>query len=330
MMSGNMEVPRYQPPPSTPSNPQRSLGCIFLSFIVGGLLPIVGCACLIFATLAGFGVLLGDITGVQQETGPAIGVIDLTGPILEGTGFGMTPTYLKEQLDWMEKNKDVKALVIRADSPGGGVNASDEIWKAVEDFNKPVVVYMRGTCASGCLYVASAADELIASRNTIVGSIGVISTFFNVAELIDDIGVSVEVIVTGENKDFGSPFRELTLEERLFWQEQLEVVLDHFVEVVANRPGSRLTETEVRALATGQAWIATEALQLGLIDGIGYEKDALDYAAQLAGIQDYRIQEYPYGLSELLRLFTSPGFSVEAKLLDEVLQPSLQYRYYGP
>lgn len=326
MMTGNMDNPRYS---TQPANASRSMGCIFAAFIVGGMLPVVACSCLVFATLAGFGVFLGDLSGAEQETGPAVGVIDLYGPIVEGSGFGTNPAYIKEQLDWMDENKDVKALVIRADSPGGGVNASDEIWKAVEDFSKPVVVYMHGTCASGCLYVASAADESIASRNTVVGSIGVISTFFNVEELTDDVGVSVDVIITGENKDFGSPFREMTEEERAFWKGQLEIVLDHFVQVVANRSGSTLTEAQVRELATGQAWIAPDALQLGLIDSLGYEKDALDYAAQLAGMGDYRVQEYPFGFSELFRLFTSPSFSLKSAV-DEVIQPVLEYRYYGP
>ncbi len=243
----------------------------------------------------------------------------------------------------MADNNDVEAVVIRANSPGGGVNASDEMWYAVEQFRqdtgKPVVVYMQGLCASGCLYVAAATDELFANRNTLVGSIGVISTFFNAEELLDDIGVEAQVVATGDTKDFGSIFRELTPEEEAFWRIQIGVVLDNFIDVVANRDGSTLTTAQVTELANGRVWIASEALNLGLIDQIGYEDDAIAYAASLAGLRDYRVIEYPFNLSffeifsattnlpNLESYFALPSAN---DLVDSLQQPPLQYRYLGP
>ncbi len=324
------------PPPPQQQRGGRTVLWVFVALITGFLLPVCACAVLMITTTFSANTILNRLSETEEETGPAIGVIDLIGPISTGDGFGATTGNITEQLEWMADERDVKAVVIRANSPGGGINASDELWAAVRNFEKPVVFYMHGTCASGCLYIASGADEIIASRNSLVGSIGVISTFFDVSELLADVGVDVEVIVTGDNKDFGSFFREITPEERAFWRTQIEIVLNHFIEVVANRDGSTLTEVDVRALATGQVWIATEALDLGLIDGLGYEDDAIEFAANLAGVSGYRVQEYPFDFNFFD--FFAPGFSAESyfalpdanDVLESLQQPPLQYRYFGP
>lgn len=326
------------PPPGTGSQPprDRTIIWVIVAMATGFMLPVCTCIGLILTSAFSLSSLANRLGG-EEETGTAIGVIDLNGPIATGDGFGATTGHIMEQLEWMEDNDDVKALVIRGNSPGGSSSASDELWNAVREFKKPVVFYMHGTCASGCLYVASAAQEIVASRNALVGSIGVISTFFNVDELLDDIGVEVEVVVTGESKDFGSLFRDLTPEEREFWQRQSELLLNHFIQVVANREGSPLDEIEVRELATGDIWIATHALELGLIDQLGYEQDALDIAADLAGVRgSYRVQEYPYNFS-FFDVFRGPGFDTHGyfalpdtqDLMESLQQTPLQYRYFG-
>lgn len=329
------------PPPPPPSNTGKVAFWVIAAMATGFFLPICACAFICVVSFASLTALSSDLAG--EETGPAVGVIELVGPISTGGGFGATTENFQAQLDYMAENDDVEAVVIRANSPGGGVNASDEMWYAVDQFRqetgKPVVVYMQGTCASGCLYVAAAADELFANRNTLVGSIGVISTFFNAEELLNDIGVEAQVIATGENKDFGSLFREITPEEEAFWREQIGAVLDIFVDVVANRPGSTLSAGQVRELADGRVWIASEALNLGLIDQLGYEDDAIAYAASLAGMGDYRVQEYPYnfGFFEFFSAASEVGelegyFSLPSTndLMDSLQQPPLQYRYLGP
>lgn len=346
--------PRYQPPPYYAPPPQysgsggRTVAWVFVSLVTGFLLPVCACGLLIASSLVGLGALGSSLTDTDSATGPAVGVLDLVGPLTTGDGFNASTGYFQTRLDWMADDDDVEALVIRANSPGGGVNASDEMWNMLREFRdetgKPVVVYMHGTCASGCLYVASAADEWFASRNSIIGSIGVISTFFDASELLDDIGVEITTVETADSKDFGSFYRPLTEEERAFWETQIDVVLENFIEVVANRPNSTLTTGDVSELATGRVWIAEEALQLGLVDRLGYEQDALDRAADLAGMSDYRVQEYPFEFN-FFNFFGGPGFSGELQelrpeqvfalpttndLLESLQQPPLQYRWMGP
>lgn len=340
--------PYYNPPPRNEGNGGRTVAWGFVSLITGFLLPVCACGLLIAFSLVGLGSLGSDFTGADTETGPAVGVIDLVGPLTTGDSFNASTGYFQERLDWMADNDDVEALVIRANSPGGGVNASDEMWNMLREFRddtgKPVVVYMHGTCASGCLYVAAAADELIATRNSIIGSIGVISTFFDASELLDDIGVEITTVETADSKDFGSFYRPLTEEEREFWESQIDVVLENFIEVVANRTGSTLTTGDVSELATGRVWIGEEALNLGLVDALGYEEDALDRAADLAGMNGYRVQEYPFDFN-FFNFFNAPGFEANLEeltpqqvfalpttndLLDSLQQPPLQYRWMGP
>jgi protease-4 len=305
--------------------------------LVGFLTPVCTCIAIFIVMWIGI-VATVDSFETEEETGPGIGIIELQGPITEGeTVTNASKGYLIEQIEWMEEEDDVKAIVVRANSPGGGANASDEIWYRLSQVEKPVIISMQGLCASGCLYIASAGDKIYASRNTLVGSIGVISTFFNVEELFNDIGIEVEVIVTGESKDFGSLFREMTPEERAFWQQQITYTFDNFIQVVANRPGSTLSEAQVRELATGQVWAAPLAKDYGLVDEIGYEEDAIEYAVQQANLGDnYRIIEYPLEF-DFSRLF-SPQLSAEGyfdlpdsnEILEAIQQPPIQYRYYGP
>ena len=338
--------PQYPPPMMPPRIPPRrnnTAAWVFVALITGFFLPICACMILIMMPFIGLSTLSESFDSSSDvETGPAVGVIDLVGTIATGDGYGATTGRFQTQLDWMAENTDVKALVIRANSPGGGVSASDEMWYMLDQFRletgMPVVIYMHGTCASGCLYVASAGDELIANRASVVGSIGVISYFFDTSELLTDLGVQVDVVATADSKDFGSFFRPLTESEREFWLQQTNLLLDIFIDVVANRPGSTLSPTDVRELATGQVWVASEARDLGLIDLLGYEDDAFERAAALAGMgPNYRIQEYPFDF-DLFSIFSGSGFSVENPLalpstddlLNELQQPPIQYRWMGP
>ena len=332
--------PAYQSPPSPRGNEVgRTARWVLLSVLAGFFIPICGLSLLCFATFAGFSYLIKDISNPDVTDGPTIGVIDLRGPIYSGTGAGASEEFMQEQIRWMDENSDIKAIVIRADSPGGDANASDIIWDELNQVEKPVVIYVEGMCASGCLYIASAGDEIMASRNSLVGSIGVISIFFNAEELLDNIGVEAKVIATGESKDFGSMFRDMTPEEETYWQRQIQDVLDNFIDVVANRPNSILTKAEVRELATGEVWSARIAQQNGLVDSIGYERDAIERAADLANISSYEVQEYPYDYFTWATFFANASqFKVDSAfdvpttddLMNSLQQPSLQYRYFGP
>ncbi len=336
--------PFAPPPPKNrgeASVVNRTALWVLLSTLAGMATPICLCVCLCMGSFVGLSTWAGQLD-TTEETGPAVGVIDLTGPIIGGDSlFSASTGYMREQIKWMEESNDVKAIVIRANSPGGSVDPSDTIWHEVSKINKPVVVSVQGMCASGCLYISSAADEIWATRSSLVGSIGVISTFFNAQELLDDLGIDVQTVATGENKDFGSMFRPLTPEEEEYWRGQSELLLTNFIQAVASRPGSTLTEADVRELATGRVWVASEAKDRGLVDEIGYEEDAIQRAADLAGMSSYRVQEYPFAF-DFFNIFGT-GFSAaeglsegyfamptSQEILDSLQQAPLQYRYFGP
>jgi protease-4 len=338
----DMQPTFYPPPPQRRGGGGTSPTWIILAMVVGFMLPVCACGIL---TLVGV-VSLGSLTALVEEgadtgEGAGVGVIDLKGVIVQGdTVVAAASDNLIRDIEWMNDNSDVKAILIRANSPGGDANASDIIWQALDRVDKPVVISVNGLCASGCYYIAMAGtpNEIYATPNSLIGSIGVISTFFNVQELADDIGIQVQVIATGENKDFGSPFRPLTEEEEAYWREQIAVILDTFIsKVVAGRPN--LSEGDIRELANGRVWTASIAQENGLIDGIKYESEAMDRAAELGGLKagDYRIIETPFepDFWEIL-LAGSPGFSTKLELpsaydlINAIQQGPIQYRYLGP
>lgn len=331
------------PPPAPPSNSgrdtRRTAFWIIFSMLAGFFVPICAVAFMCFVSFMGLSYVINNLSDVDVTDGPTIGIIDLEGPIYGGTGPGASEEFMTEQIQWMDENSDIKAIVVRADSPGGDANASDIIWYELSKVEKPVVIYVEGMCASGCLYIASAGDEIMASRNSLVGSIGVISVFFNAEELLDKVGVEANVIATGESKDFGSMFRDMTPEEEDYWRRQIADVLDNFIDVVANRPNSTLSVADVRELATGEVWSAPTAQQNGLVDDIGYEDKAIKRAADLAGISSYEVQEYPFDYFTWSTFFASASqLQVESvytlpttdDLLNSLQQPGLQYRYFGP
>lgn len=315
---------------------------IIFALSVGFMLPICACVILMIGGFVGLGSLAGladELEAADSGSGPGVGVIDLNGIIFQGEGIGASAENVIRDIEWMEDNDDVKAILIRADSPGGDANASDVIWQRLAQVKKPVVVWVNGLCASGCYYIAMGAtpNEIYATPNSLIGSIGVISTFFNVEELAADIGIEVEVIATGQNKDFGSPFRELTPEEEAYWRDQIAVTFENFINrVVIGRPN--LSEGQIREMANGRVWAARIAQDMGLIDGLLYENEALDHAADLGGLgKKYRVIETPFAPEwwEFL-LGGSPAFGTQLELPDtsdltNMLQQSpIQYRYLGP
>ncbi len=335
---------QYTTPPATKQSAAN--GCwsaplwAIIGVVVGFGLPVAACGFLFIFSLAGFGALADslDTTVGTGETGePGVALLDLSGPIYQGSGLGAASDTLIRDIEWFEDNDDVEAILVMANSPGGEVNATDIVWQRLSQVQKPVVVSINGLCASGCYYIAMAADanEVYATPGSLIGSIGVISMFINVEELAADIGVEAQVITTGDSKDFGSPFRELTEEEIEFWEGQIAETLDLFVSRVDNgRPN--LSESEVRDLASGRIWAATQARDLGLVDELRYPDEVMDRAADLAGLgSDYRVIESPYAPTPFeLFLGDPPGLAVElpsAYDLAEMMEAApLQYRYFGP
>ena len=268
--------------------------CIFVLFI--------------FSTSCFFiGLFSGSFGRTSYTLGDSVYEIRLEGVISAekySSLFGaktVTPEEIISQLDEAEKNPNVKAILIRVNSPGGSPAASQEIFEEIRKIEKPVVVSVSDTCASGAYYVSSAADRIIANRSSSVGSIGVIMQIPNYEDLYEKLGLKYTTIKQGKYKDVGSPDRPLTSEEIKLLEAQLKEIYRQFIADVAE--ARSMDVSEVEELATGWVFLGTEALELGLIDDIGNYKDAINIAAELGGIKGEPIvirQKISYSLMDLI------------------------------
>ena len=268
--------------------------CIFILLIFSGGCYIAG---LISAGLGGTSYGFGDSVYEIRLEG-LISADRYAGFFMEET---VTPEKIISQLDEAESNPNVKAILIRVNSPGGSPAASQEIYEEVKKAGKPVVVSVSEACASGAYYISSAADRIVANRSSSVGSIGVIMQLPNFEGLYEQLGIKYTTIKQGKFKDVGSPDRPITEEEVRMLEAQLKEIYEQFISDVADSRGMEIGE--VRELATGWVFLGTEALELGLIDEIGNYKDAIDAAAELGGIEGEPVvirQEAGYSLMDLI------------------------------
>lgn len=235
-----------------------------------------------------------------------VAMINIVGEIFsdpEGFAEGASDANIIDQLDQAQDDSSVKAIILRLDTPGGGVVASDAISSKVRKIRKagkPVVALMGDVAASGGYYIAASADEIIASPSTWTGSIGVIAMLPNVEKAAEKIGVSVTVIKSGKFKDIGSLYRAMTPEEQGIFQGLIDEAYDGFVKVVAT--GRRLSETRVRELADGRIYSGSQAKGLGLVDRLGDVDVAFSRAKILGRAPDASLVRYtsPGGLRSLL------------------------------
>jgi len=214
--------------------------------------------------------------GWGNGTGPHIGVVELTGTITDSKD-------VIGQLHELRKDDSIKAIVLRIDSPGGAVAPSQEMYRAVmrAKKDKKVVCSMGTVAASGGFYVASACDKIYASPGTITGSIGVISEFPHVNELMALAKVDVDTIKSAPMKDAGSPLRAMTDGERKFFQGFVDSVYEQFLDDVA--AARKIPKETLRPIADGRILTGKQALEHKLIDELGNLEDAIDGAAKLAG-----------------------------------------------
>lgn len=303
-------------PPTPPRRARRWLGWIafgLLVLVAGALLAREGRReAAVPATerwreevVAGHGaarVALVEIRGVLTEDG--------TVPLPELPAAASLAA-VREQLQRAAADSSVRAVVLRIDSPGGSVVASEELYQAVRRLGKPVVASLGETAASGGYYVAVGADRILASPGTITGSIGVIATVANLSELARKIGYRETVIKSGELKDMGNPLREMTPRERAVFQQLVDDMFQQFVDRVAQ--GRRLPRARVLALATGQVYTGAQALRLGLVDELGDLERALTRARALAKLPPdatvirYVRRESRFPLLDLLLGRSEPG-----------------------
>lgn len=230
-----------------------------------------------------------------------VAIIDISGVLMNGRINGLLaegehPVALTvEQLDKAAGDKRVKAVILRINSPGGSVTASDMLHHEIANFRKrtgkPVVAYFQDVAASGAYFLACASDEIMAQRTSVTGSIGVIMLMVNMKGTLDYIGVHTDAITSGAYKDAGSPFRTMTADERKLFQVMVDDFYDQFVDAVdAGRPS--LSREQVLNLADGRVYTATQALDRGLIDEIGTVDDAIRAARMRAGIEKANVVRY--------------------------------------
>lgn len=230
-----------------------------------------------------------------------IALIDINGILLNAHTPGLLSegehvvSLTQEKLDKAAKDDRVKAVVLRINSPGGSVTASDiiydEILRFKKETGKPVIAFFQDVAASGAYYLACASDEMIAQKTTVTGSIGVIMQMVELSGTMAKLGIKADAITSGSMKDAGSPLREMKPAERQYFQDMVNGFYAAFVDVVcAGRP--KLSRDEVVKLADGRVYLANEALEAGLIDRIGTLHDAIDSAKSRAGIKRAKVVAY--------------------------------------
>jgi protease-4 len=218
---------------------------------------------------------------------------------------------LVQKLKIAEADADVKAVVLRIDSPGGDVTTSDVLYNEIAAFkrrkNVPVVAAFMGVAASGAYYLASAADTIVAHPTTITGSIGVIAFHFSLSGLLEKIGVKATALKSGASKDSGSPFRDLTDADRRIFEQLIGQFYDRFVGVVAEGRKGKLSPEQVRGLADGRIFTAAQALEAKLVDRVGYLQDAIAEAESRAGLTASKVVMYSRRPKQVENPYSAPA-----------------------
>ncbi|MGZ9147300.1 MAG: signal peptide peptidase SppA [Candidatus Deferrimicrobiaceae bacterium] len=250
----------------TPSRPRRPLlrGCLIMVLVLGA----------VFGLLA----VVSKMQGFSFVRGEKVAVLPISGLITDSEAT-------IEQLKKFAKDDSVKAIVVRLNTPGGGVGPSQVIYEEVRKIRgkKVIVASMGALAASGGYYIACGADMIFANPGTITGSIGVLMQFVNVKDLIEKIGVKGFVIKSGSFKDTGSPVREMSPEERKLLQNVIDNVHSQFVNAVVE--GRKLPREDVLAIADGRILSGEQAKELGLVDVLGNQEDAVAEAGKMAKIE---------------------------------------------
>lgn len=227
-------------------------------------------------------------------------VIDISGMISsqEKEGLRSTPSMIasvKEQLTRAAKDEQVKAIVLRINTPGGTVTASDIIYHELKTFKTtrkvPIIASIMDLGTSGGYYIAAAADSVMAHPSSVTGSIGVIMLTMNARGLLEKVGVEATAVTSGPRKDMGSPFRVMTAEERAIFQELIDSFYQRFLTIV-QEGRSNLQMEQIKRLADGRIYTGDQAKAAGLIDEIGYLEDAVELAKKKAGLTEARVVTY--------------------------------------
>lgn len=272
-------------------------------------------------SLARYNRVTASSAGVDQYTGSEkIAVIYAGGPILPQTSEGIFPgdqnvitaTRVLEQIEDIEDDDDVKAVVVRINSPGGSPDTSDLIWERLKRLSEdiPVVASMGPVAASGGYYIAAGADTIVASPNTITGSIGVIGTLFNYQDLYDEhLNISVDKVKSHDWADWMDPDRRMTDQEKAFFEDLVDDLYDTFLDRMAE--SRDMSRDEIHEVAQGRIWTGDDALDRGLVDAVGGLRSSIDIAGEMAELEDWNIEVFPKPKTFLERLSISTQMRLE-------------------
>ena len=226
--------------------------------------------------------------GNVLPSGPKVGIVEINMPITNSKKA-------VDDLNYFNRKSNIAAIVVRLETPGGGVAASQEIYEKVRKISKfsdkPIIASMGGVAASGGYYIALGADTIMANPGTATGSIGVIMSYPIIGKMMDKIGIQYETIKSGTLKDSGSPFRNITSEERKYFQGLIDDLHGQFLSVVAKE--RNIPMDQAAELANGQVYSGKQAVENGLIDMLGTFEDAVLLAAREAGYVEEPEIVYP-------------------------------------
>ena len=252
-----------------------------------------------------------------------IGVVSINGTI-------SSSKKISSELVKFAKDDSISAIILRINSPGGGVGASQEIYREVQKITpqKPVVVSMGSVAASGGYYVAAPATKIVSNPGTITGSIGVFIQFVRLEELLNKIGVDLEIVKSGEFKDMGSPDRKLTQRDREILDALIKDLQGQFVSAVA--AGRNLSVEKVQEIADGRIFSGARAKDLGLVDFMGNFQDAVEITKKIVGIKGDVALVYPKkSTGKLWNLFLESSARNIVGVLTEKGGSSVEYRWDG-
>ena len=281
------------------------------------------CSVLLLSLLMGLLIIKGALSPHDVE-----GRIEkLAETVIEGTGadkiliipvkgvitaqssrtlFQETPSIVdsvKQQLEQARDDDNIKAVILEINSPGGGITASDIIYKEILEFkektNKKIIVSMQDVAASGAYYISVAADKIISHPTTVTGSIGVIMPLLNIANLAEKYGIEDTSVKSGDMKNIGSPLKKMSNEEKKVLHDIVDEMYTRFLNIIAD--GRKMKIEDVRSLADGRIYTGKQALENGLIDQLGYMDDAIALAKEVSGLKEAKIIKYKkmFNLAEI-------------------------------
>ena len=272
---------------------------------------------------------LAQVKRTESLATDEIAVLYLDGAITDETGDGIVGKEVVKTIKKIRKNDNVKALVLRVNSPGGSADASEQIWHAIENVKAdsiPVVVSMGDYAASGGYYISCGADYIYAEPTTITGSIGIFGTIPSIAKLREKIGLDIDGITTNKHSGLESniPYKTMTPEETQLMQNMVERGYELFTTRCAD--GRGVSQEYIKSVGEGRVWLGTKAKELQLVDEIGNIDDAIAKAVELAALESYKLTYYPEvkdPIEELLKKLdnTTPEEQLVNKIREFAAQP---------